>query len=698
MRRPSVLFLVLVALIVSGALRFGIEFKGSDLRQQARLRTWLQQLPGRDWLQEVGGHDWFQEVGAHDLLQTICKYPDQASRKEEELTPDSVTPTPGTNAGLSGPAWKVPPEAAVAFPPGAVIDPSKFRLHIKVLVFDRTDSALRCLRSLEEALYEGDQVNVDIYVDHVFNAERSKWNKKAAERVAGSHALLAAVDAFVWSHGEKRVHYRTSNSGIQPQWLEAWWPESVNDFAFVVEDDMQVSPVFYRYFKRMLSTYYYDQANFNPQVYGLSFQRQYFVPGYGGRPMVQGGGPFLYQLVGTWGQFLFPMPWKAFRVWYDARRFNESRAPVLEGLKTTQWWRNKGNKLWTPWVIKWAHARHMYNLYPSFGGNKSLSVSHREVGSNFKVNRGSDADLIQEADARSMALLSPDSAAGAMAPGKALVRRDFCFRQVPAGGVARTLEELHALLQSVHEKKEVALIMAPRGAPNVVRNFLCHVDGLNLRNFVFLVHSASEAAELRVRGYAAFLLAAAGPQERDLSNTPEGLNAWSEQHMRVVSAVLALGYHALVSNADVVWHGNPFKSLADPGFDMIGALDADDFCRNFVYIYSNGGTIATWHEIAHGWGAAGGEPLAPSKSQELAGLLMGQSLSFKMVETLPLVSVDEIGARGATGPDTVPVVLSPAGVPRTEYTARLASAGLWLLDDFDLACKSVTCRKKFPSS
>lgn len=51
--------------------------------------------------------------------------------------------------------------------------------------------------------------------------------------------------------------------------------------------------------------------------------------------------PFLYQLVGTWGQFLFPLPWRSFRLWYDMRRHNASREPVLAGLKTTQWWHNK---------------------------------------------------------------------------------------------------------------------------------------------------------------------------------------------------------------------------------------------------------------------------------------------------------------------------------------------------------------------
>lgn len=42
------------------------------------------------------------------------------------------------------------------------------------------------------------------------------------------------------------MHYRTSNAGLQAQWLEAWWPASDHEFAFVVEDDLELSPLYYR--------------------------------------------------------------------------------------------------------------------------------------------------------------------------------------------------------------------------------------------------------------------------------------------------------------------------------------------------------------------------------------------------------------------------------------------------------------------
>jgi hypothetical protein len=91
--------------------------------------------------------------------------------------------------------------------------------------------------------------------------------------------ILGFVDRFEWRFGEKVVHYRTDNAGLQAQWLEAWWPISDHEFAFVVEDDLEVSPLYYGILERLILKYYYDTSNFNPSIYGASLQRPRFVPG-----------------------------------------------------------------------------------------------------------------------------------------------------------------------------------------------------------------------------------------------------------------------------------------------------------------------------------------------------------------------------------------------------------------------------------
>lgn len=101
------------------------------------------------------------------------------------------------------------------------------------------------------------------------NATEAEQRKAMETRAV----MLSVLDSFLWPHGPKLVHARSLNGGIQPQWMEAWWPNSVNEFAFVAEDDTEVSPFFYIYFKRIVMFYYYNQSNFDPSVFGVSFQR-----------------------------------------------------------------------------------------------------------------------------------------------------------------------------------------------------------------------------------------------------------------------------------------------------------------------------------------------------------------------------------------------------------------------------------------
>ncbi|KAK0603109.1 hypothetical protein LWI29_001516 [Acer saccharum] len=170
---------------------------------------------------------------------------------------------------------------------------------IKLLTFNRLNSLSRCLRSLAAADYSSDKVHLHIYIDHFNNASSSDFEE--------SQAILRFVDGFEWKFGEKVVHYRTANVGLQAQWLEAWWPTSDNEFAFVVEDDLEVSPLFYKFLRSFIVNYYYNPSNFTHSIYGASLRRPRFVPGKHGNKIHLDSGKhvFLYQIVGTLGQLSF---------------------------------------------------------------------------------------------------------------------------------------------------------------------------------------------------------------------------------------------------------------------------------------------------------------------------------------------------------------------------------------------------------
>ncbi|KAK1319692.1 hypothetical protein QJS10_CPB04g00468 [Acorus calamus] len=201
-----------------------------------------------------------------------------------------------------------------------------FSLTIKVLAYDRPPSLRRCLRSLASADYSGDSVDLHVFLDHFKNS-----SSNVDANLEASRRTLEFLDGFAWRFGRKVVHYRTGNAGLQAQWLEAWWPGSDDEFAFVVEDDLEVSPVFYRYLKGLILKYYYDPANYSPSIYGASLQRPRFVAGKHGNKLQVDDDVrlFLYQMVGTWGQLLFPKPWKEFRLWYDEHKTKNIK-PIIE--------------------------------------------------------------------------------------------------------------------------------------------------------------------------------------------------------------------------------------------------------------------------------------------------------------------------------------------------------------------------------
>lgn len=154
-----------------------------------------------------------------------------------------------------------------------------FTFTVKVLAFDRIESLRRCLQSLSGADYGGDRVNLHVFVDHFRTVALGNDSDLLDHKLQEARRILEFVDGFSWQYGEKILHYRTSNAGLQAQWLEAWWPGSDDDFAFVVEDDLEVSPLYYKFLKRLIINYYYDSSNFSPSIYGASLQRPRFVPG-----------------------------------------------------------------------------------------------------------------------------------------------------------------------------------------------------------------------------------------------------------------------------------------------------------------------------------------------------------------------------------------------------------------------------------
>jgi hypothetical protein len=260
---------------------------------------------------------------------------------------------------------------------------SKFKLEIKVLTFNRPNSLRRCLEKLSESYYDNDEVDLYVFIDHFspgndillgdINATEVGlpyiMNKNEHdEKLKIQRNVLDLVVSFNWKHGRKYIHYRQRNAHLQTQWIESWYPLDNDTYAFFVEDDVILSPYWYQYLKKMILRYRYDEnrdplaVSYMNHIYGISLQKQDVIPGFQATKkrirLNNGYQPFMYQLIGTWGQLFFPEAWRDFRKYYDERRFlsNEYR-PYLAGTLTDMWYHEKKEKIWTPWIVRWAMAK-----------------------------------------------------------------------------------------------------------------------------------------------------------------------------------------------------------------------------------------------------------------------------------------------------------------------------------------------------
>ncbi|KAL3700401.1 hypothetical protein R1sor_018423 [Riccia sorocarpa] len=498
-------------------------------------------------------------------------------------------------------------------------------------------------------------------------------------KLRDTRRVLRYAEQFEWRFGSKVVHYRSQAAGYQGQWIESWWPASDDEFALIIDDDLELSPLFYRYVRSLISTYYYQEAQFDSSIYGISLQRPQLVPGKNGLPIKLDVRTrlFMYEMVGIWGQVFFPKPWKDFRTWYDTKK-NHDQKPLLEGLLTTDWYKEHGEKMFTPWFVKFVHSRGYYSLYTNFLKDRVLSVSHRSESPQTKKYVGCDSDLIGPNSTYDLEIFH-------MAPVKTIKRYDFCFKEVLVGRFANQSVDFPQVLSSVHEKK-VVLMLSTLGVPeSLVRNWVCALRKLGVSNYLFFGEDLTLLDDLARRGHASLQF-----------KFNDRLKEDSEKEVEAVLTVLKLGYDVWFARTDMLWAGNPLLQFNTEKSDMIGTADPK---LNLFYVKSTQDTIDLWSSFQKQLNKAvvNGSRLLNFETAREA--FVQRCESEEKIRVAPLDKVVFLSAEKITalpsGDDVDPegqvVLFSQLSNSTSREIARKATQLLlWDLDD-DLVCTSIIC-------
>lgn len=567
--------------------------------------------------------------------------------------------------------------------------PPEFSFVIKLLTYNRLHSFIRCIDSLASADYGTHIVKLHVFIDH-FPLSDGPSSEAVTSKLKEAHDLVNYADQFAWIHGPKEIHYRTQNAGLQGQWLEAWWPASDHEFAFMVEDDMRLSPFYFKYLSQIIETYYYNPSNYDPSVYGISLQRPRFVPGKHGDPLQVEDAThlFLYQLVGTWGQLLFPKPWKEFRLWYDVHKSTDSK-PLLDGMVTTGWYHRSRERIWTPWFIKFAYYKGYFNLYTHFPNEQALSVSYRDKGVNTKKEAGPDSNLIGNGNSSGMPSWE-------MKPLKHLKRYDYCFHEVIQGKLIKNAEEVYKIVPFLQANRTVILVNAVGFPEEVIRNWLCQFSKFGFRNYVILLQDHVLEEDLLRRGHAVMHL--------DPGLLEKGFDQLDNSHILYIKNILTIAqaitwvlqadYNVWITKVDTLWAANPFPSIRVDKTDMVGFAAGLGISTELLYIKCSKGTLSLWRsiykDVAHqAESLTRSRNFKPGKDflEGLVGRLVSKgTLIFKTLAPTLKANIFTV-LKNRTG---LPVALL-TGIPINDSCVTvLRSLGWWMLDS-ELSCTGVFC-------
>jgi hypothetical protein len=68
---------------------------------------------------------------------------------------------------------------------------------------------------------------------------------------------MKIAESWNWTHGSTFLHHRVIQGGLLPAIVESWYPKTNDTYGLLLEDDVELSPLFYAWAKMSLLRYRY---------------------------------------------------------------------------------------------------------------------------------------------------------------------------------------------------------------------------------------------------------------------------------------------------------------------------------------------------------------------------------------------------------------------------------------------------------
>ncbi|KAG8686628.1 hypothetical protein FRC09_014010 [Ceratobasidium sp. 395] len=264
------------------------------------------------------------------------------------------------------------------------------QIELAVVTHDRPWSLARLLNSIKRAHYFGDAVNVVVNLEQTADLQTRR---------------IAETFSMNLNSGHVAVRHRIVYAGLMTAVVESWHPHGNHFYGVILEDDVELSPMFYAWVKFCVLRYrssgttqeIISRRMFDPKDIFSKLELEY--------PHT----PYLSQVPCSWGAVYFPEHWREFQR-YLALRLSEYSMPVNEivvpNLRSNKWSRS-----WKKFFNEMVFLRGYVSLYPNYDHFVSLSTNHLEMGEHVPAN------VNQEKQAQYFLPLMQDTAIARLYPG-----------------------------------------------------------------------------------------------------------------------------------------------------------------------------------------------------------------------------------------------------------------------------------------
>lgn len=262
-------------------------------------------------------------------------------------------------------------------------------LRVIVIAYHRAKSLQKCLNTLDAAHYDNSTVSIHVWIDR--------------DNTTGTYPQntydVAKGFRFSRYKGKYHVHVQATHVGIQGQWINTWWPgNGTKEIGIILEDDMDVSPYFWRWLQGAAAMY-----NNRHDVSGYSL--------YGpGKNLVTGAAlhiapsdsVYMYPIFSTWAFAPHPISWSKFQEWY----FTHGNKPTVDlqvpGILPWHWYKiekakGRAETVWSMWFTRFTYKSlpQLYTILPNTGEDNMFAVNRQPMGLHYRVALGPSGKLVK---------------------------------------------------------------------------------------------------------------------------------------------------------------------------------------------------------------------------------------------------------------------------------------------------------------